>query len=193
MKTEYEAKFLKINKGDIRKKLKKIGAKLIKSEFLQKRIAFHLPKKSIKNGWLRVRDEGDRITISLKYINGKKIDDQKEILLVVDNFANAVSMLESMGCVRKAYQETKRECWKFDKVDITLDEWPFLEPFIEIEGRSKREVVDVSNKLGFNFAKAVFGAADTLYHQKYSTSKDIINNHTPQITFTVPNPFGKET
>ena len=45
MDTEYEAKFVKINKDDVRKKLKKLGAKLVRPEFFQKRVAFHLPKK----------------------------------------------------------------------------------------------------------------------------------------------------
>lgn len=192
MNTEYEAKFTKINKTEIRTKLKKIGAKLLRSEFFQKRVAFHLPKKTVKKGYLRVRDEGDKITISLKYVNGTKIEDQKETQLVVDNFESAVSLLNSIGCESKAYQETKRELWIIDNVDITIDEWPFLEPFIEIEGKSEESVKLVCKKLGLNYKKAVFGAVDTLYNQKYGTSKDIINNHTPEITFSSKNPFVKK-
>jgi adenylate cyclase, class 2 len=189
MDTEFEAKFTNIDKKKIRLQLKKVGAKLLRSEFFQKRVAFNLPKRSVKKGYLRVRDEGDKITISLKYVNGKKIDDQKETQLVVDNFENAVSLLKLMGCKPKAFQETKRELWSLDGVDITLDEWPFLEPFVEIEGESEEVVKSVSEKLGFDYKKAVFGAVDTLYNQKYGTPKDIINNHTPKITFSSKNPF----
>lgn len=189
MDTEFEAKFTNIDKGKIRKNLKKLKAKLLRPEFFQKRVAFHLPKKSVKRGYLRVRDEGNKITISLKYVNGKKIDDQKETQLVVNNFETAVSLLKSIGCQSKAYQETKRELWNLDGVDITIDEWPFLEPFIEIEGRSEESVRIASEKLGFDYQKAVFGAVDTLYNQKYGTPKDVINNHTPKITFSSKNPF----
>lgn len=189
MEIEYEAKFTNINKEELRKQLKKLGAKLLRPEFTQKRVAFHLPKKSIKNGYLRVRDEGDKITISLKYVNGKNIEDQKEIQLVVNSFEEAGSLLESIGCSTKAFQETKRELWKFGDVDITLDEWPHLEPFIEIEGKSEKAVKNVSEKLGFNYKNAIFGAVDTLYNLKYKTPKNIINNHTPEITFNSKNPF----
>lgn len=189
MQIEFEAKFTNVDKKDIRSKLKKAGAKLVRSEFLQKRVALHLPKKSIKNGYLRVRDEGDRITVSLKYIAGKKIEDQKETQIVVDNFENAVSLLHSLGCTSKAYQETKREIWKLGTVDITIDEWPHLEPFVEIEGKSASLVQKVSEKLGFNYNEAIFGAVDTLYNLKYGVSKDIINNHTPEIIFNSKNPF----
>jgi adenylate cyclase class 2 len=189
MNTEYEAKYININRDDLRKKLKKLGATLLRPEFIQKRVAFHLPKKSVKNGYLRVRDEGDKITISLKYVNGKKIEDQKEIQLIVNNFGEAVSLLKSIGCDTKAYQETKRELWNFDNVDITIDEWPHLEPFVEIEGKTEKAVKSVSEKLGFDYKEAVFGAVDTLYNLKYGTPKDIINNHTPEITFNSKNPF----
>lgn len=189
MNTEYEAKFTKVNKTKVRTSLKKLGAKLVRAEFFQKRVAFNLPKKSVKKGYLRVRDEGNKITMSLKFVNGKKIEDQKEILLNVDNFENAIEFLKSIGCNQKAFQETKRELWSLDDVDITIDEWPFLEPFVEIEGKSEETVKVVSQKLGFDYKKAVFGAVDTLYNQKYGTPKDIINNHTPEITFSSKNPF----
>lgn len=189
MNTEFEAKFIEVDKIKVRATLKKLGARLLRPEFFQKRIAFHLPKKSVKKGYIRVRDEGDKITMSLKFVVGKKIEDQKEIQINVDNFENAVEFLKSIGCTPKAFQETKRELWNLDGVDITIDEWPFLEPFVEIEGRSERAVKFVSQKLGFDYKEAVFGAVDALYNQKYSVPKDVINNHTPEITFTAKNPF----
>lgn len=191
MNTEYEAKFLKIDKTNVRTQLKKLGAKLLRPEFSQKRVAFNLPKKSIKKGYLRVRDEGDKITMSLKFVKGNKIEDQKEVLLKVDSFDRALEFLTAIGCHQKAFQETKRELWSLDGVDVTIDEWPFLEPFLEIEGKSEKIVKLVSQKLGFDYKNAVFGAVDTLYNQKYGTSKDIINNHTPEITFSSKNPFIK--
>ncbi|MBI2600348.1 class IV adenylate cyclase [Candidatus Daviesbacteria bacterium] len=190
MDTELEAKFPNIDKNKIRKVLKKAGAKLIKKEFLQRRVVFNLPKNhEIKGGWLRVRDEGDKVTMSLKVVDGDKIENQKEIYLEISSFIQAALLLESIGCQKKAYQETKRELWNLDGVDITIDEWPFLEPFIEIEGKSEEEVKKVSETLGFNFSKALFGAVDKLYNLKYGVSEDVINNHTPEIVFNGANPF----
>ncbi len=82
MKIEYEATFTNIDKQDIREKLRKIRGKLIRPEFLQKRIVFNLPREyQIKGGWIRVRDEGDKITMSLKVVDGAGIESQKEICL----------------------------------------------------------------------------------------------------------------
>ena len=72
---------------------------------------------------------------------------------------------------------------------ITIDEWPFFEPFVEVEGKSEEQVKAVSKKIGFNYAQAKFCPVDTLYNEKYNVSIDRINNHTPKILFEMKNPF----
>jgi len=190
IKIEYKTKFINIDKEKLRKKLKEIGAKLVKPEFLQKRAVFHLPKgHQVKGGWLRVRDEEDKITMSLKVVDGDKIENQKEICLNVNNFKNAELFLTTIGCKKKAYQENKREIWILGGVEITIDEWPFLEPFVEIEGKSEKVVKETAKKLGFNYKEALFCSVDVLYNKKYGIPLNIINNQTPNITFNSPNPF----
>ncbi len=192
MQIEYEATFPNVNKDKMRQRLRKINAVLIKPEFLQKRVVFNLPKgHKVKGGWLRVRNEGDKITMSFKIVNGVKIEDQKEICLRVDDFNQAVLFLEKIGCQKKAYQENKRELWRLNDVEITIDEWPFLEPFIEIEANQENKVKTVATKLGLNWNDAFFGSVDTLYSKKYGIATDIINNQTPKIVFEQKNPFMK--
>jgi adenylate cyclase class 2 len=190
MYIEYEATFTNIDKEKIRKKLIEIGANLIRKEFLQKRVVFSLPKgNQINGGWLRVRDEGDKVTMSLKIVDGDKIHNQKETQLIVDNFKEARKLLISIGCEERAFQESKRELWMLDDVEITIDEWPFLEPFVEVEGKSEEEVRLVSEKIGFDYSQAKFCSVDTLYSEKYGISIDQVNNNTPKILFKMENPF----
>ena len=192
MKVEYEATFPNIDKYAIRHKLEQAGARLVRAEFLQKRATFHLPEgHEISGGWARVRDEADKITLSLKVVDGTNIENQKEILLEVNNFEDAKSLLATLGCREKAYQENKRELWVLDDVEITIDEWPFLEPFVEIEGVSEEAVRSISEKLGFNYKDALFCAVTTLYSQKYALDENVINNQTPKIVFNMENPFIK--
>jgi len=161
MDIEYEATFLNVNKDEIRSRLKKIGAKLVRLEFLQKRVVFNLPQgHEIKGGWLRVRDEGNKITMSLKVIDGESIENQKEICLQVDSFEQAEMLLVTIGCERKAFQENKRELWKLNGVEITIDEWPFLEPFVEVEGSGEEDVKKISEQLGFDYSQAFFGSVE---------------------------------
>lgn len=191
MNTEYEATFINIDKNEIRKRLRKASAKLLKPEFLQKRVNFNPLKILTEYSWIRVRDEGDKITMSYKAVKGDRIEDQKEINLVIDNFEKGVEILETIGCCKKAYQETKREVWELDGVEICIDEWPFLEPFVEIEGKSEKEVKSVSKKLGFDYSKAWFCAVGLIYGKKYNIPSEIIDNEIPEITFNMENPFLK--
>ncbi len=191
MEIEYEATFLDISKEKIRKILKESKAKLIKLEFLQKRVVFNLPIESYKHSWLRVRDEVDKTTMTFKMIDGSNIENQKEVNLVIDDFKKGIEFLEIIGCKRKSYQETKREIWKLDNVEICIDEWPFLEPFVEIEGKSEKEVRVVSEKLGFDYSKAWFCAVGLIYSKKYNIPVEVINNEMPEIIFNTDNPFLK--
>ena len=190
MNIEYEATFLNIEKDDIRKRLKMAGAVLVRLEHVQKRKTFQLPKEKRSEGaWLRVRDEGDKITMSLKIIDGEAITDQKEICLEVNDFLSAYELLSMIGCEEKSYQVTKRELWTLDGVEVTIDEWPFLDPFVEVEGNSEASVKNVSEKLGFAYSEALFCAIGTLYQLKYGITLDEINNRTPLLDFDMKNPF----
>ena len=194
MQVEFEATFVNVNKDEIRAKLKAAGANLLRPEFMQKRVVFNMPEgHGIKGGWLRVRDEGNKNTMSLKVMDGEGIERQKEIEITVNDFELAAAMLENIGCQKKAYQESLRELWELGGVDITIDEWPFLEPFVEVEGATERVVEEVSEKLGFDYSMALFDSVDAQYSAKYNISIDQINQYTPQILFEMKNPFINRT
>jgi adenylate cyclase class 2 len=192
MEIEYEAKFLNIDKNEIRARLKKIGAIVKRPEFLQKRFVFDVPRDDGKDyRWVRVRDEGDKITMTMKIIDGNKIENQKEINLVVDDFAKAEEFLLKLGCRKAGYQENRRELWMIDATCVTIDEWPFLETFIEIEGSSEKIVKEISLRLGFDYGSAVFGGVGGVYMKKYGVPFDIVKKNIEYATFETKNPFLK--
>ncbi len=192
MKIEYEATFTNIDKDEIRKKLKNLGADLIKPEFLMKRTVFNLPAgHEILGGWLRVRDEGDKTTMSLKVVEAGKIENQKETCLAIDNYNEAILFLKEIGCEEKSYQETRREIWNLQNVEICIDEWPYLDPFVEIEGDNEGDVKKVSEQLGFDYSTAWFCSVDVLYSKKYGISEKAVDRE-PLITFNISNPFIKK-
>ena len=193
MKIEYEAAFPNIDKNEIRTRLKKAGAKMIYPEFLMKRYVWDFPKgHEIYGGWCRVRQEADKITLSVKIVaDNKKIEDQKELCIEVDNFDTAKQIMDSLGCQERAYQESTRELWHLDSAEVTIDEWPFLEPFVEIEAESEKIVKAVAKKLDFDYKQALFGSVDFQYADKYGIPLEQINESTPQILFDMKNPFIK--
>jgi adenylate cyclase, class 2 len=185
MEIEFEAKFLGVDFGSIRRQLKKLGAKRVKPETLMRRVVFE-PPKTMEGGWCRVRDEGDKITLSLKQVSGDRIHDQREVCLEINDFDQGVRLFESLGAKRKAYQETKREIWVLGGAEICLDTWPGLNPYMEIEGKNERAVKAAAKQLGLDYSKALFGSADMIYERELGIPRHVINNEISEVTFANP-------
>ncbi len=197
MRTEFEATFINVDKDQIREKLLYAGAVLVYPERLQRRSNFYLPDKN-EFSWVRVRDEGGGlITLSYKNVPDKanNINEQKELCLKVDDFELAKEFLLAAGCFEKSFQETRREAWQLGGADITIDEWPFLNPFVEIEAESEEIVKAVSELIGFDYNQALFCNVFYVYSQQYGISveelKRRVENDLNQLTFdpSIKNPF----
>ena len=146
MNTEIEAKFLNVNKDAIREQLKALGAELVFAEKKFQRITFDNPELKAKNAWIRLRDEGEKIT----------------------GWDEIVMFVETLGYKRKGQEENYREEWKLGDVVFDIDTWPLVNSWIEIEAPSEELVKEYASKLGFDYSKAVFGSADIVYREFYS-------------------------
>ncbi len=186
MQTEIEAKFLEIDVESIRSKLKQLGASCVLPMRVMKRKNFDFPDHRLEKigGWVRVRDEGDKVTLSYKQLTERTLYGTKEVSLTVDSFEETVSFLESIGLVQTSLQETKRESWMLGDAQIEIDEWPWTKPYIEIEAASEAEVKKAASKIGVDINRAVYGSVEIVYTNEYDVSEAEINA-TPIITFSV--------
>ena len=185
MKNEIEAQFLDIDKETMRVKLKEIGAKLEKPEVLMRRVVFYTGEHS----FARVRDEGDKIIMTYKNISDEhSILGTKEVNVEASSYDDAILFLRGCGLEIKARQETRREIWKLDEVEICIDTWPWIPTFMEVEGPTEKSVWEVAKELGFGKDQAKFGSVDTTYQRYYGVDPDIVNLHTPEILFDIEPP-----
>lgn len=184
MKPEIEAKFLRVNHDALRARLQKLGAVRTHENRLMKRRNFDFADKQLaaKGGWVRVRDEGDKITLSYKQMADRSLHGTQEVSLVVDSFEGAEQFLNAIGLLSKVYEESKRESWRLGDVEIELDEWPWVPPFAEIEGPSEAAVRDVADKLGLNWAAATHGSVEIVYTTEYDVTEEEVCNW-PEVTF----------
>lgn len=185
MSTEIEAKFLRTDHDTIRAHLKELGAICTHPSRLMKRLTIDYPDQRLRktaNGWVRIRDEGDKITLTYKQLNTRSLHGMQEIELIVDDFDKAEAFLKAVGMQRYAYQETKRESWRLDGVEIDLDEWPWIHPFVEVEGPDEVSVWQVVEKLGLDRAQAKFGSVEIAYLAEYDVNDDEVDNW-ERITF----------
>jgi len=172
MKTEYEAKFLDINIDDMRQLLKDAGAVLEKPMRLMRRVTIETDDLVKKGGFVRVRDEGDRVTMTYKQFDALSVDGAKEHEIIVSDFDEATALLTAAGLPYQSFQESKRETWHYNGAEIVIDEWPWLKPYIEIEADSEATVKTTAEALGFNWSEAVFGDVMSAYRVEYPHLKE---------------------
>ncbi len=192
MQTEIEAKFLNVDHEEIREKLKVLGAKLAQPMRLMRRVVIDYPDRRMQakyDGWVRIRDEGDRVTLTYKQTEENKFGGAKEIEVIVSDYEKTIQIFQSLGLIIHTDQETRRETWTLNGAEIVLDEWPWLNPYIEIESTSEEAVQRIAKKLGFDWNIAVFGSVTTAYRKQYP---DITRNEhismIPEIKFNLPQP-----
>jgi adenylate cyclase class 2 len=185
METEIEAKFPDIDADALRQALKDKGAELEHAEVLMRRKNYDFPDRSLEKmgGWVRVRDEGEKVTMSYKQLNDRTLHGTKEVNTVIDDFDKACRFLEAIGLEPKAYQETKREKWLYNSVEITIDTWPWVPSFVEFEGPTEEEVRSAAAALGFDWSMAMHGSVETIYQMHYDFTEEEID-HWESITFT---------
>lgn len=186
MKKEIEATFLSVDKDSMRAKLKEAGFELKIPEYMMRRKTFDFSYIAPgRNKWGRVRQESEKITMTVKEVRGSGINDTYEVELTVNDFDTAASFFEACDIPAKAFQENMREVWVRNEVEVTIDTWPGLNPFIEVEGTNEKVVRDISNELGFDFEKAVFGSIDLVYEKELGILAETIIR-LPEITFANP-------
>jgi len=182
-----EAKFLDIDMDNLRNKLIILNAKLIHPEVFMKRKTFDYSDNKLRKvgGWVRVRDEYDKITLSYKQLNDRTLHGTKETSVEVNDFEKTCQLLLDMGFIQKSYQETRREKWILDGNEITIDTWPWIPSFIEIEGNTEKSLRNVIKKLGLKIEEAMHGSVETVYQKHFDVTEDEIDKW-ESITFVDP-------
>lgn len=185
MKTELEAKFLDINKDELRELLKSNHAILVHEEKLMKRKNFDYNDSRLEEigGWIRLRDEGNKITLAYKQLVDRTLEGTKEIEVVIEDFDKTCNFLLAIGLINKSYQETKRERWDLDGIEVTIDTWPWIPTFIELEGESEEKIKAVATKLNLDWNKALHGSVEIAYQNYYHATDEEIDGW-ENITFT---------
>lgn len=175
MKTEYEIRVLEINKEETIKKLEELGA-IKKGEFHQKRFVYDL--KPIENGkWIRLRTNGKETTLAYKDIVSDTIDGTKEVEFEIEDIDKANEFLGRIGFKSRSYQENDRIQYILNGVEIDIDSWPMIPTYMEIEGNSEAEVLNMQKLLEVDSNKVTTLNCDDIYKQIYkidiSTIKEL--------------------
>lgn len=183
---EPEVKFLNINPRSIQIELRKIGAKKIFDRIYRRRV-FDYPDLRLNQvgAWLRLRDEGNQITLTFKQRMGIDGHDGKtndlsmeEIEVKVNDFEKIAALLSKVGLKEKFYEENRRIRYQLGKIEFDIDFWPGLEPYLEIEAPSWRQVERAIKLLGLDPKEKRIFSTYQIYQMK-----GIDENEYQEITF----------
>ena len=110
------------------------------------------------NKWIRLRKSNDKVELTVKHIFEKKNMDVQavsELEVNTSSFEETNCILESIGIVKRSYQEKIRYSYKFNDADIEIDIWPMLKPYIEIECDDTSIIEDIIKKLKYTDKKVL--------------------------------------
>lgn len=152
MQQEFETQVLDIDVDKIKEKLRELEAKE-EPEVLQKRWVFDIEcldaKEASTGEWVRLRQINDKSTITYKNKKGKGISETEEIEIGVDDFDKTAKLLSKLSCFTgQYYQENKRIKFELNGIEFTLDTWPMIPTFLEIEADSEENVKQGLKMLG---------------------------------------------
>lgn len=172
---EIEAKFFPVDPKELRQRLRDNGAERTHPERSMRRVQYAKRKNPGLHGdYLRVRDEGDVVRVSLKVHAAEDgaVGDQREIDIVTDDFDRAVMLADGIGLTRTSYQENRRETWRLGGRETTIDFWPSLPPYAEIEAATEGELELMAGVLGLDWQARRLGTVVHLYADTYGKPHD---------------------
>lgn len=107
--------------------------KIIESDEFRNEISLY---KINPNKWIRLRKNNDKIELTTKHIFNKENSKIQKVLeneINVSLFKETNDILESIGIVKRSYQEKIRYSYELYNASIEIDIWPMLNPYLEIE------------------------------------------------------------
>ena len=151
---EIEAQFDNINYAQLIKKIKEHDGILTnKKRLMSLRTYVHPLNKD--NTYIRIRDEGDKITMTYKERKDKKQKYPVEREVIIDNMEEGDAILRSLGCKKLYDIEKIRETWKIGNCkEVVFDEYPGLLPYMEIECNTETQLKKVAKMLGYSLEDA---------------------------------------
>ena len=145
MNIENEIKILDINVSDLDTKLVSLGfSKKDPQDF--RRFIYDIKDQGC-DAWVRLRTDGKKTTVTYKSYEANAITGMKEVEVVVDDFDTAHALLVAMGLKEVSYQENRRQRYILGETEVSIDEWPLIPVYMEIESATSEGVEKYLNLL----------------------------------------------
>lgn len=168
-RTEFEVRFLDIDTSKLIKTLRSKGAQDLGESMLEEVIFYDPEQKWRKQKKLvRLRQNGDKTTLTYKHHHAQAVDGATEIELEVNDMAEAESFLKEVGLRAFRHQQKLRHTFKLSEVTVDIDTWPKIPTYVELEGPSEKVLRQAAEQLELDWKNAVFINALEIIENVYS-------------------------
>lgn len=161
---EYEVKVLDIDSEAFAKKVTDMGF-APQGELSFRRFLFDTVPPD-PNAIVRLRTDGKKSSLTYKSFLKDAIDGVKEIEVEVSDFDTCKQLLETSGLAVSSYQENKRKIFlnpERPDMEITIDSWPGIPPYAEVEGKSVEDVEKTLAELEVDPEKVTSASPKAIY------------------------------
>ena len=166
---EYEIRVYDISERKIKKLIKEKGGKLINKKKIMPIITYHHPLKK-KDSYIRIRDEGKQITMTIKTKLNTKYKVEREV--EIDNIEEGDAILKFLGCKKKYTVEKIRETYVLPGAkEIVFDSYPGIPTYLEIDCHDLKSLKKVCKMLGFTVNDHDTKGINDLYFELYGIKK----------------------
>jgi adenylate cyclase class 2 len=150
---EIEAKFMVRDRQAVQRKIEALGGVLESPRVHETNLRFDTPTGELAAGRrvLRLRQDANAImTFKGPSQTGQEVSVRQEIEIEVGDFNAARRLLEALGYRVAVMYEKYRTTYHLRHLVVVLDEMPYGD-FVEIEGRSAREIHAAANQIGLRW------------------------------------------
>lgn len=116
-----------------------------------------------ENAWIRLRSDGKKTTLTYKKSHADTIDGMQEIEVVTDSFDDTKDLLTAAGLKARNYQENRREVYHGFDCMITIDYWPLIPAYVEIEAETKERVESCLAKFEGLYESTTSNSTEAVY------------------------------
>ena len=143
MNIEYELKVLEVDSKQLVKKLTGLGLEQHPAQSFRR----YVYQLGTEGAWARLRTDGNKSMLTYKRFVENTIDGMKELEIEVSDFAKTHELMQALGFTEYIYQENRRTNFTKPGVEISIDEWPLIPAYAEIEAKDKQTVEEYLTKL----------------------------------------------
>ena len=123
--------------------------------------------------WIRLRETNGKTTLTVKHILNPEMQDKEqgdfqpvlETEIPVRSLEDTNNLLQQLGFVYRNYQEKKRTTYSLNGVEVDIDSWPLIPPYVEIEDDSMETIHSIANSLGLGNKEMVSCNTQDVYRK----------------------------